>query len=142
MKIISFSLTLLVLVTGCLYWPEIASEHDESNEFWRNLNSDLRIAAIFAHKPHKRFCVMGNSREITIIINSRTITQFSFTPDVPDRLVPGNQYTPEEVAVIEDVALDIKAKLGIKREIMVFDESTKKLHKAKRLPPATKPLLK
>ena len=127
-------LALLVLATGCISLPESADEHDQSVEFARQLRQEPRVAAILSNKPRKRFGLQPDSRTIFIIVNSPQVIEFSFVPGIPNKSVPGNQYTPEEVAVIEDAALSIKNKLGIERNIMIYDESTNRGHHAKRLP--------
>jgi hypothetical protein len=121
------------LVAGCISLPESADEHDESNELASQLELEPRVAEILSHKPQKGFCIQANSRTIFIFINAHEVMEFSFVPGIPNKAVPGNQYTPEEVAVIEDAAISIKGKLGIKRKIRIYDYSIEKAHDAKKL---------
>jgi hypothetical protein len=132
-------LVSLALAVGCISFPESADEHDESNEFGRQLELEPRVAAILSHKPRKGLGIQANSRAIFIFINADRVIDFSFVPGIPDKAVPGNQYTPEEVAVIGDAALSIKDRLVIKRKIRIYDYSIKKAHDAKMLEVGTKP---
>jgi len=115
--------------------PESADEHDESNELARQLELEPRVAEILSYKPRKGFGIQADWRTIVIFVNSPEVIEFSFVVGIPNKSVPGNQYTPEEVAVIEDAALSIKDKLGIKRKIWIYDNSLEKGHDAKRLEP-------
>lgn len=142
MKLKLFCALMCILVSGCISWPEAADEHKESNEFSKELRSEPRVAAILLHKPNKvdnGFAIRANSRTIVIFINIPLMIEFSFIPGIPNIDIPGNQYTPEEVAVIEDAALSVKAKLGVERNIRIYDDSIKKGHDAKKLEAGSKP---
>lgn len=122
-----------VFVTGCTCLSENLSEHGESNKFWINLKSEPRVSSILDKKPNKNISVRADNRHIIVIVNSPLIVERSFKIDKPNRFIPGNQYSPDELAVIEDVALDIKEKLGIKRKIIIFDETKEHEHEAKKI---------
>ena len=131
-------LTLLgVLTAGCIGLPENAREHDECNAFRNRLVSDVRVAFIVAHKPNQNIYVVGDSRVLIICINSPEV--ITFESDGRERFGPGNMYTPEELAVIENVALDIRTELGIKRNIVVVDDSTGREHRARKSQAAETP---
>ena len=139
MKTKSLLILLSTLAAGCISLPENASEHRQCDVFRHRLVSDVRVAPILAHKPNRDVYVEGDNRVLIISVNTpEVVTLVSPGHDI---VGPGNQYTSTELAVIENAALDIRAELGIERQIVVYDDSTKREHKAQRLesPPPTNP---
>jgi len=118
-----------ILLAGCISLPENVRDHDERVAFVDHLVSDVRVASILAHKPNSNIFVLGDSRALIIFVNSpEVVTVVSNGPDI---VGPGNQYTQAELAVIENVALELRTTLGIRRDIVVFDDTAKKEHRAR-----------
>ena len=117
------------LFAGCIGLPECASEHDETVIFRHKLVSDSRVSPILDLKPNHDIYVLADSRALIIFVNSPTVV----TSEKPGHEIvgPGNQYTSAELAVIENVALDVRSNLGITRDILIYDDSTKREHKCR-----------
>ena len=71
---------------------------------------------------------------------------FANSPEIllsDGRRSPGNKYTPEEIAIIENVAVELKEKMKIKRHIYIYDDTLDQAHEVtesrQRFSPPTNP---
>ena len=83
------------------------------------LSSDARVAAILAPKPDKIIYVLGDRYGLDIYVNSPITTKL-VDPDQRETR-PGNMYTPDELKVIEDVAVELNKRLRVGRPVCIYD---------------------